>query len=152
MPPTSDGTRTVACNFHKLIPDETHKALLLEAIERVHKSTILATELLNMHVRRCIRDEVDMSDIMSANWLLNAYNLVTVGKGAPKDVPELRLTKEKCMPAFDAPSRAGLTQLLMYECRNMAAVAATNVQSRVRKEKNKLHSFSQRIFAMSPTF
>ena len=132
MPPASDGTRTVACSFHKLVPDEAHKALLLDAIERVHKATILATELLNMHVRRSIRDGVDLTDIMSANWLLNAYNLVTAGKGTPKDVPELRLTKEECMPAFDAPSRTGLTQLLMYECRNMAAVASTNVWKHYR--------------------
>ena len=132
MPPTSDGTRTVACSFHKLIPDEAHKALLLDAIERVHASTILATELLNMHVRRCIRDGVDMNDVMSANWLLNAYNLVTAGKGAPKDVPELRASKEECMPAFAPPSRAGLTQLSMYECRNLAAVAAINVWKHYR--------------------
>ena len=132
MPPTSDGTRTVACSFHKLIPDAAHKALLLDAIERVHKATILATELLNMHVRRSLRDGVALTNIMSANWLLNAYNLVTTGKGAPKDVPELRLTKEECMPAFDAPSRAGITQLLMYECRNLAAVASTNVWKHYR--------------------
>ena len=47
-----------------------------------------------MHVRRSIRDGVDLTDVMSANWLLNAYNLVTTGKGAPKDGPELRTTKE----------------------------------------------------------
>ena len=132
MPPTSDGTRSVACSFDKLIPDEGQKAILIDAIKRVHKSTMLATELLNLHVRRCVRDGVDMSDVMSANWLLNAYNLVTTGKGSPKDVPELRITKDECMPTFVPPSRAGLTQLLMYECRNLAAVASTNVWKHYR--------------------
>ena len=60
-PGASDqGKRTVACNFESLVPDETHKA------------TILATELLNMHVRRCLeeRSGVGLDQVLTPNWLL----------------------------------------------------------------------------------
>ena len=44
-PGASDqGKRTVACNFETLVPDETHKAAIRDAVHRTHKATILATE------------------------------------------------------------------------------------------------------------
>lgn len=51
MPPTSDGDiRTVGCSVAKLIPDAEHLKLIREAVTRVHKATIFATELLNLHI------------------------------------------------------------------------------------------------------
>ena len=48
-PGASDqGKRTVACNFESLVPDETHKAAIRDAVQCTHRATILATELLNM--------------------------------------------------------------------------------------------------------
>jgi hypothetical protein len=53
MHPTSDGDiRTVGCSVAKLIPDAEHLELIREAVTRVHKATIFATELLNLHIRR----------------------------------------------------------------------------------------------------
>jgi hypothetical protein len=49
------GTRTVACNFAKLVPDATHAAAIEDAVHSVHRCTILAAELLNLHVRRSTR-------------------------------------------------------------------------------------------------
>ena len=45
------GEYTVGCSFERLIPDERHKAVIRDAVSRVHKSTILATELLNVYIR-----------------------------------------------------------------------------------------------------
>lgn len=59
MPPTSDGIRTVGCNLSKLVPDGEHMARLQNAVLSVHKATILATELVNMHLRRCLAGEAD---------------------------------------------------------------------------------------------
>ena len=74
-PGASDqGKRTVACNFESLVPDETHKAAIRDAVQCTHRATILATELLNMHVRRCLeeRSGVGLDQILTPNWLLNA--------------------------------------------------------------------------------
>lgn len=128
-PDPGDTKRTVGCSLDRLVPDEGHKATICDAVTRTHKATILATELLNLHIRRCFEEcgGAGLDHIFSANWLLNAYNEVTIGKGSPKIVPELHETKIRLMPAFDPVDRKGLTQILMYECRNLATVAANNV-------------------------
>ena len=40
----------------KLIPDATHLAKIEEAVHRVHRATLLATELANLHLRRLVRE------------------------------------------------------------------------------------------------
>ena len=112
-----------------MIPDENHKSKIRDAVERVHKATIYATELINIHIRRCFEElgGNGLESVCDANWLLNVYNEVTTGTGAPRVVPELRETKERFMPGFEPVRRSGLTQVLAYECRNLAAVAGNNV-------------------------
>ena len=53
MAPDPGRTYTVGVSFEKLIPDENHKSKIRDAVERVHKATIYATELINIHIRRC---------------------------------------------------------------------------------------------------
>ena len=59
MPPTSDGenVRTVACALAKLIPNPVHLHQIRDAVATTHKATILASELLNMHIRRTLDDD-----------------------------------------------------------------------------------------------
>ena len=130
-----DTKRTVGCNFDSLVPDERHKAAIRDAVTRTHKATILATELLNLHIRRSLEERggAGFEHIFSANWLLNAYNEVTVGRGSPKVIADLHETKERFMPAFEPVDRKGLTQILMYECRNLATVATNNVWMHFQK-------------------
>ena len=52
MPPTSDGKCTVGCALRKLVPDAAHHEALTRGVRAVHESTVLATELLNLHLRR----------------------------------------------------------------------------------------------------
>lgn len=54
MPPTSDGIRTVGCSLQKLIPDVGQLDAIRQAVASTHRATILATELLNMHLRRML--------------------------------------------------------------------------------------------------
>ena len=132
-PDPGGGKRAVGCNFETLVPDENHKALIRDAVLRTHKATILATELLNLHIRRCFEeaDGSGLENVFSANWLLNAYHEVTVSVSTKshsiKAIPALHETRERFMPAFDPVDRKGLTQILSFECRNIAAVAANNV-------------------------
>jgi hypothetical protein len=51
MPTSSEGLRTVGVSFAKLVPDEGHVVAIRDAVSRVHKATLLATELLNLYVR-----------------------------------------------------------------------------------------------------
>ena len=131
MPPTSDGddVRTAGCSLERLVPDTIHLHKLRGAVEVTHKATILASELLNMHIRRLLDADpnVDLSCCFTPNWLLNAYNEVTVGKRNVKVDIELRATRDECMSPFFPPDRTGVNQCLKYDARNLATVAATGV-------------------------
>ena len=85
MAPDPGRTYTVGCSFEKLVPDECHKQTIRDAVSRTHRATILATELLNLHVRRCIEehDGEGLELVLSSNWLINVYYEVTLGKAAP---------------------------------------------------------------------
>jgi hypothetical protein len=49
----------------------------------VHEATIHATALLNLHVRRCIREGVAMHRLFDGNWLIEAFQEVTTGDKSP---------------------------------------------------------------------
>ena len=132
MPPASDGYRTVGCSFSKLVPDESHR--IRDAVARTHEATVLATELLNMHLRRCLQGDADtdLRLLFNKTWVLNAFNEVTSGNTIGI-VPELRQTRECCMPSFVPPSRIGIQQCNLYNADNLVTVAATSVWMHFKK-------------------
>ena len=132
---SKENLRTVGVAFARLVPNAAHAAAIRDAVERTHHATLLATELLNLHVRDRLANHGGggLTDVFNANWLLNAYNEVTFARGKPKVVEELRATRDAHMPAFEPVDRAGLSQLLVYECRNLAAAASTNVWRHFRR-------------------
>lgn len=133
--------RTVACALARLVPDAGHLDALRQAVASTHKATFLATELLNLHLRRVLGNAINNDDdrtlacFFDANWLMNAYNEVTTTPRGSKAkvVPDLRATLEAHMPPFEPPMRTGLSQCMLYECRNLAAVAANNVWMHLEK-------------------
>jgi hypothetical protein len=97
---------------------------------------VLATELANIYVRLCLQKREDAKGVFDSNWLLNVYNLVTAkegNKGKTTQPPPLLLEALKLMPAFQPVSRKGITQIILYECVNLAAVASNNVWMHFRK-------------------
>ena len=144
--------RTVGVNFEKLIPDEAHKAAIRDAVNRVHKATILATELLNLHVRRTLEelDGAGLENVFIGNWLIKAYYEVTAcevsTKGAPVVPSELRETRERFMPPFAPVDRKGLTQIMKSECDNLAVVAKNNIWMHFRK---RVASHARRVHRLS---
>jgi hypothetical protein len=137
MPPNSDGTsvRTVGCSLSRLIPDEAHLRALQDAVHRVHKSTLLATELLNLHLRRTLEENpsADLKCFFTQNWVMKAYNEVTAGTGTTKDDVELSETKKKWMPGFEAPDRTGIQACLLADAKNLVTVASNNVWMHFKK-------------------
>ena len=127
--------RTVGVPFARLVPDAAHAKTIGDAVHSVNGATRLATELLNLHVRDRLENHGgdELEDLFDANWLLNAYYEVTAARGKPKVVDELRATRDAHMPAFEAVDRTGLSQVLLYECRNLAAVASNNVWMHFRR-------------------
>ena len=126
MPPTSDGVRTVGCRLEKLVPDPSHLRHIRIAVDRVHRVTCYATELLNLHVRRCLRDGLPLDNIFTQNWLVKAFYEVTDGATFQPDL-ELSRTNADLMPPHPRIRRNGLKQLFMANCVMLEATAKTNV-------------------------
>ena len=137
MPPNSDGgsIRTVGCSLSRLIPDEAQLRSLQDAVHRVHRCTVLATELLNLHLRRMLEENssADLKCFFTQNWVLKAYNEVTAGTGTTKDSVELSETKKKWMPSFEAPDRTGIQACLLADAKNLVTVASNNVWMHFQK-------------------
>lgn len=132
MPPTSDGEpgrRTVACRLSKLVPDAMTIGDIQLAVRRVHEATIHATALLNIHIRRCISNNIPLSeDLFERNWILKAFQEVTVCSGERSVQRDPGLAESMtAMPAFDAVNRTGLTQLFMSNATFIASNAKNNV-------------------------
>jgi len=148
MPPKSDddNKRTVGCTLSKFVICTSHLDKIREAVHSTHKATILVTELLNMYIRYHLENDsmFDLSHVFNGTWVLNAYNEVTTGTENVKIIPELRYVRDTYMPSFTPPSRLGIQQCLLYDARNVAAVAWMHFGKRV-------HSHVRRVYAMEKT-
>ena len=84
MPPASDGKRP-----DKLLLEDAHLPIIQDAVHRVHKATILATELANLHLRRCLRDGLPYDGLFCKNWLAKVYQEVTTCADGTRTPPAL---------------------------------------------------------------
>ena len=118
--------RTIGCRVEKLIPDAQIVADIRTAVQRVHEATIHATALLNLHVRRCIRDGVAMHRLFDGNWLIKAFQEVTTGDKTPSVDLELSKTRQLLMPELHRPNRTGLTQLMQANANTLETFGHNN--------------------------
>lgn len=128
------GLYTVHCALRKLVPDEAHLQCFQDAAARVNQATSRAMELLNLYVRDRLENHngTGLESIFKPNWLLEAYNAVTTSRKVGKVNAGLASVAEKYMQSAEKPGRQGLTQCLLYECINLAAVGSTNVWKHFR--------------------
>ena len=104
--------RTVGCRLDRFVPDAQTVTDIQTIVRRVHEATIHATALLNLHVRRCIRDNVSLQQIFEGNWIIKAFQEVTFGNTSCTEDVELRKTRETLMPTIENIARTGVTQLM----------------------------------------
>lgn len=118
--------RTIGCRVDELIPDAQIVADIRTVVQRVHQATIHATALLNLHVRRCIRDGIAMHRLFDGNWLIKAFQEVTTGDKSPSVDPELSKTRQLLMPELQRPYRTGLTQLMQANANMLETLGHNN--------------------------
>ena len=118
--------RTVGCRLEKLIPDAQIVTDIRTAVQRVHEATLQATALLNLHVRRCIRDGVAMQRIFDGNWIIKAFQEVTIGDKPYSIDLELSRTMKLFMPDIQRINRTGLTQLMQANANMLETLGHNN--------------------------
>ena len=143
------GAHRFPSTLKRAVANPAHLAALRDAVERVHACTYHATDPLNLYVRdRLERHEgTGPEGVFTQNWLLNAYYTASVGKGrAPKGDANIQAVFDAHMRnAFVPPMRTGLTQALMYECTNLAAVGSTNAWKHFQK---RVSSYTRTAWAL----
>lgn len=134
----SDGLKTVACAFSKLVHHPFHQAAIEDAVVRTHRLCILATQLINLCIRELLETERTVPPrFFDRNGLIVAFSHVSSGTHSFVPDPDLRVTYETHMSHMDKPSREGLRQLCTDQCTNLAAVARTNVWKHFRSRVNR---------------
>ena len=88
-----DPVRIVGCQLSTIVRNPEHLARLRDAVLRVHRATIQASELLNLHVRRMLEANQPLpAALFNGNWAFKAWTAVSTSTGAVD--PELRITRE----------------------------------------------------------
>ena len=121
-------THTVVCTrLRKVIPDETHIRIISDAVDRVHRITIDATELLTMHLTRCMAENLPVPTI-TKDYVKMVMMEVSVGSGTrTKMDEELTRTRTVCMPDLTPIFRTKIDQILMAQSISIAASFQTNL-------------------------
>lgn len=149
MAPDPGRAYTVGCALQRAVADPEHLAAIRDAVERVHACTYHATDLLNLYVRDRLEhhDGTGLEGLFTQNWLINAYQAVSTGKGraAKVDANVQTVFDTHMRGTFAPPMRAGLTQALVYECVNLAAVGSTNVWKHFQR---RVLSYTRTAFAL----
>ena len=128
---------TIACNLDKLIPDAKIRKKLQRAVLEVHKATTLASELINLHIRRLLgttppipMDELvaKFKNLYNASWVkTNVYMLVSFhskgGKRKPADESVCETFKLHMDKGERADRQHTSNQALMHESRALIAAA-----------------------------
>ena len=148
---------TVKTSLCKAVTDPAHLEAIREAVARTHRCTYRATDLLNLYVRDRLENHggTGLDAIFEENWLIQAYNAVsfTDKKGRPAMVsaPVQHVFDTHMNDTFESPARVGITTALKFECRNLAAVGATNVwmhfQKRVLAYTRTEHALDEAAYA-----
>jgi hypothetical protein len=128
MPEESDGAGfTVCASLRKVMPDAAHVRVIEDAVERVHRITIDATELLTLHITRCLEQNVALP-VIDQNFVKMTMMEVSKGRGERKKVDaELEKTRTLFMPSLQPVDRQRIDQLLMTQSISIAASFCTNV-------------------------
>ena len=123
----TDGTSVVCARLAKVIVDASHLGVIEDVVKRVHRITIDGTELLALHLARCLENDLPVPNV-DANFFKMAFMEVSQGRGTRTRVDaELETTRTSWMPSLVPVSRSKLDQVLMSQAIAFAATYKTNL-------------------------
>ena len=126
--------RAIGTPLQKLLRHDRHVHLIRDAVVRTHVAVVHVTTLLNIHLRRKLEEgghAADLSCLFDRQYIERAFMIVTTSTSnrgpRPTLSPDLVQTRDEHMPAFNAPSRQGLNQVLKYAATDFRKNAENNV-------------------------
>ena len=141
---TEKREHVISTNLENVMADEGHLYLVRDAVERVHRITIDATELLSLHLTRCLEEGLSVP-IVDANYMKVVMMEVSRSGGEDKRRrvdDALAETRTRFMPELGRVDRSKLDQMLMAQSISLHASFNTNLGLHFRKRVSryvKLH-------------
>ena len=130
------GCKVVATRLERCVPDQSHIQLIQDAVKRVHRIVIDGTELIALHLTRCLQQNLELPYVDAA-WAKVAMMEVsmTTGKEKKRSRVDDALATTRCeyMPTFAPTDRVAVDNILMAECIAFAAAFQTNLHRHFRK-------------------
>ena len=124
--------RVIAVGIREVVPQLLHRVRIEDAVNRIHRITIDATELVARHIARCIHDNIRLP-MVSKDYYKMAMMLVTEGNGELKSVDAELQNTRKTIKNLKPVSRVNLDQLMMAQSISLAASFNTNLHRHFRK-------------------
>ena len=124
--------RVIAVGIRKVVPDFLHRVRIEDAVNRIHRITVDATELVARHIARCIHENIRLP-MVSKDYYKMAMMLVTEGNGELESVDTTLQNTRNTMTNLEPVSRVNLDQLMMAQSISLAAAFNTNLHCHFRK-------------------
>jgi len=130
--------RTFSQSCETLLPNALHLEKVQDAIVRMNRIRMLASELLVMHIHRCLNNDISLPKF-TQTWCKQLFKEVSVvTEGHSKDTsatddPELSKTMNLHMKDVAKPSRSHMSQMLAGEATLFKAVIITNIELHYKK-------------------
>jgi hypothetical protein len=124
--------RVIAKGIREVVPQLLHRMRIEDAVNRIHRITIDATELVARHIVRCIHEGIQLP-VVSKDYYKMAMMLVTEGNGELRKVDTELLNTRKTISNLEPVSRVNLDQLMMARSISLAASFDTNLHVHFRK-------------------
>ena len=148
-------SRTYAQSVRTFFTNKEHQRLVQDAVVRMHRIKLIASEFFVLHVHRCLDRGLTLP-VVDQSWIrrlfMHASHLHAEGVAQTSDdtahddddssidatVAQLEATR-----TYDRPSRSGLTQMLSAEAKLLVATYETNICVHY---KSRIHRFVRWTF------
>lgn len=105
-----------------------HLESIRDAVQRVHRIVMDATELMSLHLSRCLEDNVSLP-MVTQDWIKTLMMEVSMGGGKRTRVDMQAVkTREQYMASLQPTDRKKLDQLLMSQSKVLDAAFHTNIR------------------------
>lgn len=144
----SDSVRVLRCQLNGsrgrgFVRDTAHVDRIRDAVQRVHTASVLAHELLSLHLLRCLEagDMRLLARIFDANWACQAWVAVSTSNGRvdasllASRQAQVALHGDAALPPVNA---AGILQLFKAEADKFVATATTNIKVHFRSRVKRM--------------
>ena len=128
-----DGARVIKCPLDKILKPEI-VSIIRDIVPVYNRITISATLFLNLHIRQLVESRAsptEFAQFFQANKLVKYFMAVTSSNTGAGDLHTAFGTNFPSVIREDRPK--AFSQVCMYICRNLEAIATTNVWYHMKK-------------------